>query len=350
MRRLHDIFKIELDAAIERMGKKGTYSLRHLPSATGCVKGSNPLLNAKRHEKSEFFYVTDLKEAYPSLDLHRLTTLLVFIFNYERYSDYRVHQLSQNESLQFELNCDPLFEKMFAFVMIAFAGPIGPKGNGLAVGGPLSPLLLNLYCEVYIDKRLVYHFNKYEDRQRPERAVIYTRFVDDLTFSRGFPIDKKICDYIRRVVNEAGFELNNWKTQFGQRTKQTVFITKIGLRADPSTLITEEEITPETEFLPTQPSILTFSGKKRRELRNIIQSFFALASAPQGKTAMYWNDQPEKIRGMIGEFVQYYRHVGSPTKSDWALRRLCREFEKEAGPLIRKMSQSRQEKYNRRRA
>jgi hypothetical protein len=70
---------------------------------------------------------------------------------------------------------------MERFVHMAFGGE---GGRGLAVGGPVSPYLLNLYCEVFLDSSD--HGSTWkssEDRRDPDKEILYTRYVDDLVFS-----------------------------------------------------------------------------------------------------------------------------------------------------------------------
>jgi hypothetical protein len=82
--RCTSFFKVHLEMAIDLMGDESdgsdNYTLRRLPSATGCVSGSNHFKNSAAHISKKFFYVTDFAHAYPSVDLKRLTMLLVYIF------------------------------------------------------------------------------------------------------------------------------------------------------------------------------------------------------------------------------------------------------------------------------
>ena len=308
MRKLHSLFGAFLQHQLEAMGDDGKW-LRILPSATGCVPKSNPMNNSEKHVQGKFFYTTDFAHAYPSVDLERLSLLLTFIFRHEEYGIYySVDQFARNELAHYAMRCDPLFPRMQGFIAFAFGGLYG---KGLAVGGPLSPLLLNLYSEVFLDSRLRTFFYKKLNLKAPERTITYTRYVDDLVFSRGIPIPFFMRSEIRQFITDAGFEVNHRKSSVRSRAMGTVFVTKIGMRADKSA---SED---------AHPALLVFPQKKRRRIHGIIQSYLATP---------YWNDSPEVIRGVIAEFLHYYKHVVIPTKTDAKTFAMCREFEQVSEP------------------
>jgi hypothetical protein len=285
------------------MGDDGKW-LRILPSATGCVTSANPLKNSEKHADGTFLFTTDFAHAYQSVDLERLSLLLTFIFRHEEYrASYSTELFARNELAHYAMRQDPLYPHMESFVSFAFGGI---RGEGLAVGGPLSPMLLNLYCEVFLDSRLRAYFFKHLDRRAPERTITYTRYVDDLVFSRGIPIGVGTRSEIRRYIEEAGFAVNDRKTTIRLIDMGTVFVTKVGMRRG--------ECTDERK----NPAILVFPQKKRRRIHGVIQSYLATP---------FWNDSPEVIRGIIAEFLHYYANVVTPTKTDAKTLALCKEFE-----------------------
>ena len=303
MRQLHHVFGRYLCDRVEAMGYDGKM-LRKLPSATGCIPFSNPTANAGVHAQGRYSYVTDLAHAYPSVDLGRLTLLLLYILRHEKYgTDYSIEMFSRNELAHLALRTDPLYEKLLAFVSFAFGGLYG---RGLVVGGNLSPLLLNLYCEVFIDSRLRAYFAKAEDKRFPERTITYTRFVDDLVFSRGISIPYWVRREIRRFLTEAGFGVNDRKSLVRDRTMGTVFVTKVGMRV-------------ERDADTDAKAILVFPQKKRRRLHGIIGSYLATP---------FQRDDPEVIRGLVAEFIYYLRNVEEPTESDKKTLAKCKEFQR----------------------
>jgi hypothetical protein len=317
MRKLHELFEVKLRQALDDMGEDGKW-LRILPSATGCVKNGNPLKNSEKHIHGEFSFITDFKDAYPSVDVERLALLLTFIFRYSEYGvTYTLDNFAHSELAHFQIRQDPLFKHMHGFVVFAFAGLLG---RGLAVGGPLSPLLLNLYCEVFLDSRLRRYFYKKYNMLTPSRNVVYTRYVDDLVFSRGTPIGEGIRSDIRQFIEDAGFMVNHLKSHVRWRAKGTIFITKIGMHEPEADVkVTSDEET----YKEPNPAILVFPQKKRRRIHGIIQSYLE---------GYKWNDSPEIIRGIIAEFIHYYKHVVTPTKTDEKTLALCKEFEKVSAP------------------
>lgn len=332
---LHNDFKVLLIEAIEAMGPRENTRLKTLPSARACREGDNPLKNAQEHTGSEYFYITDFEEAYKNLDLESLAAIFVYIFKHEYYSGmgYGLHDLARTFLLLPEIEVDPVFQEMKSFVQIAFGGH---GGKGLAFGGPLSPFVFNLYCEVFLDDRLRSYLGKFSDREQPERNFVYTRYLDDLVISRNIPINVHIRGSIRRYIGEAGFPINHMKSRVLIRSKGTVFVTKIGLRTlDP---IPQGENENVVRF---SKSVLVFPQKKRRRIHHIIKSFFKLSSALPGQSASYWNDNPERITGIIAEFLHFIKNVEKPTASDRKTLLLCKQFEKEAHPDLRNMRKAR---------
>lgn len=305
MEALHHIFDAYLNEKLEALGILGKY-FRELPSATGCVVGSNPLQNATEHIRNKYFYITDFRNAYQSLDLDRLTTLLVYIFHYDQHqADCNPAKFGGNTAFQAIVRDDPLWQYMRAFVAFAFSGMYE---IGLAVGGPVSPRLLNLYCEAYLNSPLRLHFYLNRDIKEPKRNYTYTQYVDDLVFSREMHIPSWERRTIRRYIEAAGFKINHRKSKVLTRSMGMVTVTKIGLRDR-----------PEEKSYAGKPATIAFLGAKRRRLRGIVRSYL---------TPELHNDSPEVIRGIMAEFLHYYKHVERRTKSDLRLFGLCKMFEK----------------------
>ncbi len=295
MRRLHELFGDYIRTTIRAM-KDGNHSLILLPSSTAFVKGSNPLKNAAKHADGKFFYITDILEAYRRIDLKRLASCIVYI---KGYAEYRLvcslRQLGWDKTLIEVLREDWLFLPMLAFLESFCAGP---RGEGLAVGGPLSPYLFNLYCEVYCDAALRRVCETYE--------ITFTRYADDYVFSREKPICSEIRWELRRCINRGGFEVNHRKSRVLSREMGTVHVTKVGLHERPYVDVRQ------------QSAKMTFPQKKRRKLHGMIKSYV------EGH-----KDWPEKVSGFIAEFLYYFKKAGVPTKSDRKTFALCREFERE---------------------
>lgn len=336
MFQLHNKFMALLNEAIERMGPQEKKRLKGLPSARACRPGDNPLKNALEHVNSEYFYITDFSQAYESLDLISLAALLMFIFRREEYRKmgYHLHDLARTTLVFDAVTQDDMFPLWKSFTQLAFGGF---RGEGIAFGSHLSPLLFNVYCEVYLDDRLRYYLEKFKDRDHPENEFIYTRYLDDLVFSRNLPVGAQVRRTIRRAINEAGFPVNHKKSKVLVRSKGTAFVTKIGLR----TLAPLPQNTDEVQIGHSK-SVLVLSRKKRRRIEHLIKSYSAAAKSSQG-TVMHWNEHPEKTVGFIAEFIHYLKNVENPTKGDKRLLAMCEGFEEVASPHLERMRWKRRE-------
>lgn len=289
MRTLHRLFGAYLRECIFGTDDAG-YRVRKLPSATGCVVGSNPLLNAQRHAQGKFFYITDLKDAYPSVSLENLALFITYLVRNADYRDDVSLKFFERDERRRSLRNDLSFPEVLDVLKRNFAGP---DSSGLAVGGPLSPYLMNLYCEVYLDAQL---------RKICEaRRLAYTRYVDDLVFSGSVPINSLTRREIRRAVADAGFAVNHRKSKVLAISMGTVHVTKVGLAHESG----------------RDSARLVFPQKKRRRLHGMIQGYLAGQS-----------DWPEKVSGYIAEFLYYYKNVAVKTKTDHKTFGLCKEFER----------------------
>ncbi len=162
------------------------YDLRHmeckldLQMATGSRPGSSPRKNVQPHRCNRFFYLTDLKGAYPSVDIEKLAHILCIV-----YPDL-------TERLSWVLR-----------FLHDYCAP--PRGRGLAIGAPASPDLFNTYAAYLLDKPLI--------RFCLQEEITVTRYLDDLTFSSQERIGKRTRGRIRDVVARAGLRINHRKSE-----------------------------------------------------------------------------------------------------------------------------------------
>lgn len=310
LRVLHARFDERLRAAIRHMGDDGKH-LRQLPSACAFVRGANPTVHAKEHAANEFFYITDLADAYPSIDLARLAMLLTYVARFDEYrSEFSLAMLSANPLAEIVLQGDPMYQSVLEFLECYCAGMYG---KGLAVGGPLSPRLFNLYCEAYLDRDMRGICRRQE--------IVYTRYADDLVFSRDRLIGGDTRRTLRQVIAKAGFSVNHRKSQVLSRKMGTVFVTKVGLASSHEKReedVEEYENFPYENDPPTCSARLVFPQRKRRQLHGLIGSYLS--------QQMDW---PEKVSGFVAQFLYYYKNVEVPTATDRKTFQLCRKFEEE---------------------
>jgi len=310
MRLLHrrlGVFLQDLLLATDGSG----YGVRMLPSATGCVSGSNPLKNALRHTKGKCFYITDLVNAYANVSLERLALFITFLMRYEDYVDtVSLGWFGLDDRIEI-LAEDWAYGPVLAYLRAHFGGQYG---RGLAIGGPLSPYLMNLYCEVFLDMPL--------RKLCEKREITYTRYVDDLVFSATFFIGRVTRRKLRAIIEKSWFRVNHRKSRVALQSMGPVSITQ-SLLERPFDLELFRGRRPPTSANMQQESgaahpHLVFPQKKRRKLHGIIHSYLS--------GEMDW---PEKVSGYVAEFLYYWKNVSVKTATDRKTFALCRAFKAE---------------------
>ncbi|MFZ6001871.1 MAG: reverse transcriptase family protein [Bacteroidota bacterium] len=159
-----------------------------LPSCVhGGVKTRSNITNAKLHQGNKFIFTTDLKDFFPSITAKRVYNTLT--------------------SLEFSPNFAHWLTRLTTWK------------NELPQGAPTSTYVANL-CFLQTDAALAL-FCK-------EHSVVYTRFVDDLTFSsqRDF---RSLIPKLIEIIKHAGV-INHRKTRYNGNQTVTgikVFLNKI---------------------------------------------------------------------------------------------------------------------------
>lgn len=305
---LQEAFELELCEAVRGMGDEGK-RLETLPSARGCVRGYNHVLNAREHENGKYFYITDLRNAFANVDLVRLAGLVTYIFWFEELGalfDLRLVVHGQNGWKA--LLGDGRFQRTYSFLSAFFSGL---RGTGLAFGGPASPYLFNLYCEVYVDEPIRaylqrmggWHVDRGMTREEclPWRTT-YTRYVDDLVFSRGRAVWSDMRKRIRSIIADAGFEVKHGKSRVLCRDQGVVTVTKVGLAPGDGA------------------ARLVFGRAKARQLEGALGRY--------EKRPEFTN--PNKVAGLVGQFIYFTKMKNEHTQSEIALLHRCKDFERVA--------------------
>lgn len=320
MRVLHRRFGEYLCDLVMATDGRG-YGVRKLPSATGCVRESNPHKNAKAHQQGTCFYITDLVDAYANVSLERLALFITFLIRYEDYADqHSLGWFGKDERVD-GITDDWMYEPVLGFLRSHFSGQFG---RGLAIGGPLSPYLMNLYCEVFLDMPL----RKLCERRR----ITYTRYVDDLVFSATFFIGQETRRQLRAIIEGSGFAVNHRKSRLELLSMGPSSVTKVGIDRSFDLDLFRGRRPPTPESMQGESFIdrprLVYSQRKRRRLHGIIHSYLALEM-----------DWPEKVSGYAAEFLYYYKQVEVKTATDRKTFALCRlflaEWQRHGGPRYR---------------
>jgi RNA-directed DNA polymerase len=181
----------------------------------GGVKGRSNITNAKSHQGNKFQFTTDLQEFYPNISSQRVYDTFVKL----NFSPHFSHWLTKLTTWKFEL----------------------PQGT------PTSTHIANLVF-LETDLQLIELCQKHE--------IIYTRYVDDLTFSSQKDFRPLLND-ILNIVTSNGFKLSYRKTKYSGKQTVTginVFLNKIDapekiIEKSKAEIETNSEIKPFTNYL-----------------------------------------------------------------------------------------------------
>ena len=182
------------------------------PSATGFVKSGGIDKHFQRHVNQigcfdQYWFVTDLKNAYGSIDTYTLANLLVQLFSvhpnpYPEQSEdwYICEEFFKSSQVPIRTFSPFTISDMAAYLSHYFLNP--ETHQGLAEGYPMSPLLFNLYAEFTIDAPLRKLCNQLD--------ITYSRFADDLIFTSNLPIGKVKKKKIKQAIAQ-WFHINQQK-------------------------------------------------------------------------------------------------------------------------------------------
>ncbi|BCS88321.1 hypothetical protein PSDVSF_15630 [Pseudodesulfovibrio sediminis] len=152
--------------------------LRHLskfelhPAAYGAVKKRCHVDNAKQHAAAPFVYCLDFSSFFPSISSRRIYELFIQ-----------------------QLQCSP--------PVAGVLSKLTTYKYKLPTGSPTSPVLANILCQP-LDVRL--------GNLSDAHNVVYTRFIDDLTFS-GRVIPEEFMLKAKEIVESFGLKLNEGKEE-----------------------------------------------------------------------------------------------------------------------------------------
>jgi len=184
---------------MEKLQKNLLNFLKGLPISKGAgksgEKGDSACKTLSLHVYGRFFYLTDLRHAFDSVDLEKLALILAGIPG-----------VGNNQT---EL---ALFLRKYCSV----------DDKGLATGGTASQKLFNIYCAELLDKPL--------DACMKRWTVTYTRYCDDLCFSASCPIGDKKRKEIRAIIEEAGLVVAHHKSEVLDLQKCDIII--YGIRVE----------------------------------------------------------------------------------------------------------------------
>ncbi len=150
------------------------------PCAHGFAFKKSIITNATIHKGQKELLKLDLKDFFPSININRI----IYVFKSVGYPNEISFYLAS---------------------LCSFEGH-------LPQGAPTSPMLSNIITK-QLDKRLISLSKRYE--------LKYTRYADDLTFS-GDKIPAKFIEYITKIVNDEGFDVNESKTRLYKNRRKRI--------------------------------------------------------------------------------------------------------------------------------
>ena len=156
------------------------------PCAHGFTSDKSIITNAKVHLNQKEFLKVDLKDFFPSITI----TQVINIFK----------SIGYNHQVSFYLASICCYE------------------NHLPQGAPTSPVLSNIIA-ITLDNRISALARKIN--------LNYTRYADDLAFS-GDVINIRHLEYIKNIIQECGFSINEKKTLL-QKEKTKRILTGISI-------------------------------------------------------------------------------------------------------------------------
>jgi hypothetical protein len=195
-----------------------------LPHSTAVRAGCQPIKNVWPHRRNRYFYLLDLKDFYPNILMSQIVPVICSL----------AYGLAGREAE---------VEKFLADYCFA------PEG-GLRVGAPSSPDIANLVAGVWLDTKLGELAKKY--------SLVYTRYLDDLTFSGKEVIGEKKRRTIRQVIINTGFVINHRKCAVHDLKKGPLIITGIKLELGGRTMLNRN-------FLRTVRGLMHLSATGRAD-------------------------------------------------------------------------------------
>jgi len=169
-------------------------------SAMGFIPGKSIKDNAARHAGKLFVLNIDLKDFFPSVDLHRVKAIL-------KQPPFNLH--GEKEPLAYfiaNLCCEAIEVQR-----LDEKGELIKKVlDVLPQGAPTSPAITN-FIAYRMDRRLKGAAKRF--------GATYTRYADDITFSSNHNLYGKNSEFIleiRRIISEQGFLINESKIRLQQ--------------------------------------------------------------------------------------------------------------------------------------
>lgn len=178
-----------VDEPVEKLKTVQRWVLRHILSripphrvAQGFRRRRSILTNARKHLLKQVVVRIDLKDFFPSISLAQARRVFI--------------------------------KAGYPYTVANLLGNLSTREGVLPIGAPTSPALANQVCRK-LDQRL--WMLSYRAR------FFYTRYADDLVFSSSNRKFASLVPFLKQVITEEGFEVNERKVAIARRNgRQTV--------------------------------------------------------------------------------------------------------------------------------
>lgn len=230
------------------------------PCAQGFTNKKSIVTNAKVHINQKEFLKIDLENFFPTITINQVINVF--------------KSLGYTHKVSFYLAAICCYDK------------------NLPQGAPTSPILSNI-ISLNLDNRLFALAQKFN--------LKYTRYADDLAFS-GDEINVKHIDYIKHIINECGFIINNKKTTL-QKNNYKRILTGISISGDKIKVpkYYKRELKQEVHFI-RKFGILNYIRRNKIKNPNYLYSIlgklnFWLSVEPKNQFAIKaYNDLKQQIQ------------------------------------------------------
>lgn len=275
--RANDALKLIHSNLLDLFYKHGLHKKGNYPFAFGWVSGTiDPIKQALLYHKREdtgffpqYWFVTDIKDAYESVDIKQLAVNL-------------------NIALGADYQSEEIYELLHRFCEGRF--------GGLARGFSTSPLLFNIYAHQTIDTLLFLTARKF--------GIKFCRLGDDLIFSSKNPIGRRKRKELLSIVRSAGFTISVKKTRYiNLKVQKTFKIFNVMVR---NTLLGATILPSKTTERKMRGMLFVERNTQmdlidKEDLRNKIHGWNGFCKIPEGITRKRYEKIIEGYKNLRGK-------------------------------------------------
>lgn len=259
-------------------------------------KGRSHITNAQMHTVSKHRVKFDLKNFFPSITIEILCNSLT-----RNHIFFLASPLLSGRTLGDE-TVETLQKEVVEFMELM--PEIATFEGGLPQGSPLSPILTNIVMTEFDHSVTDYIRNHNKDIS--EQFIVYTRYVDDLTFSSLAPISLRVLTSLLEAQLKSHYgnsiKLNYDKIKYLKYTDKT-FITGCKMSQDHKARLGHE---------------------KKKQLKYELYDIFKKKEMAENSNQKFEILSKQRVQHVIGNFA----HMQSmePDYADYLRRRYMRQF------------------------